>query len=1146
MSEAAPASEQALPGRFLDREWLPTVLCILLIGPAVWWLTQVDYFSSHDGDLHRWRIWEFWQIWQYGQVPVRWSTDLGYGFGSPLFTYYNPLAYLLGGAMQGWGLDSADAAKLVFGASLGVMMVGMYVLADEWYRGQAAGRWAALVAATMCVYAPYMLANVYRRGAMAETLALGIAPWVLWTVLLSLRRRDLRSHLAVGLSVGMLILTHNLTAVAFAPVAGVMVLGWLVVKRIGWANGVQAVGKLLLAATLGLAISGFYLVPVVGQLSYVRIHHVEHSVAPSKYLERFIPATDPVQARPIHDYSLYFDRELRSVPRLGLVQAAVIVTGLVVGGVMAHRRRPMEIALAVGLAAAIFMVSPASQIIWDIALSKAPFVFPWRFLGIIAILGGLVAGRLAAFRVYGAPIALALIIAIVVAGMWVQVDPSKWQNYRGPASNAGEFERWTGLVGLTTYDEYLPTRVMRVSREWFDPIQSGDARSAAIAGAKLAEVGESHWQFEVATAEPTTITLDVFYFPSWRATIDGRPAETRAISELGLLGIDLPAGTHRVEVFQEATELERVGLVVSVLAVIALGGLWAWRSEGIRKDWVAIGMMAVVVVALLPMLLAVIRPRPQPEFRSAAQGMVQAGGLELLGARLDQGRLGSTGIVDVELFFISAGDPPDEAPVMKAHLAERDGRVVSGSSHVLGRGLRPARIWQPNMVVTDRFELELPFESDGGNYLLRVGFADGPMKEVGSFELVTAGARHVYIPAAAMLDEWKPVLWGERLLLERAEVGPETWGATDSEQGMSVGAAFVWQLVGGRSETFTAVVRLVDGQGEIYEETRDRIEFSPGETLVTSDTTIPLPAGLPPGRYRLELLVRDGAGDELPIFSDEDVANLAKSVQLWIHDVPHVCDCMSGNGTIVDVAMGDGLRMLGYEREVDGDSVDVNVYWQARYKIERQYTSFIHLLNRAGRRVDQHDVVAYQGGLPTTRWEIGRVVPFAAKLRLPEIGGPFRLRSGMYEFYSGKVLDTADGRGYVSLGLVERREPPEGPEVEFVGGVSLLGYRLERDGDQGLVTLYWQTSRRIENDYSVFVHVLDSGDNIVAQGDGPPEMGERTSAEWPLGEVIVDPHWFDLPAERPLRVRVGLYRLDDGSRLATASGDDKVDLGEVD
>ena len=50
---------------------------------------------------------------------------------------------------------------------------------------------------------------------------------------------------------------------------------------------------------------------------------------------------------------------------------------------------------------------------------------------------------------------------------------------------------------------------------------------------------------------------------------------------------------------------------------------------------------------------------------------------------------------------------------------------------------------------------------------------------------------------------------------------------------------------------------------------------------------------------------------------------------------------------------------------------------------------------------------------------------------------------------------------------------------------------MERENDQGLVTLYWQTSRRVGHNYSVYVHMLDSENNIVAQGDGPPEMGSE-------------------------------------------------------
>ena len=851
-------SSRRLANRLSDQSWLPLGLCILLAAPATWWLTQADFFASHDGDLHRWRIWEFWQIWQSGQVPVRWSADLGYGFGSPLFTYYNPLAYLLGGAMQGWGLSAVDAAKLVYGASLVLVMVGMYVLAEEWYRGQPAGRWAALVAAMACLYAPYLLANVYQRGAMAEALALGIAPWVLWAGLRSLRRRDLSSHLALALSVGMLILTHNLTALAFVPVLAALALVWLAANKVEWSAGIHAVGKLLLAVTLGLAISGFYLIPAIGQLGYVQIHQAQRSAAGSKYLEHFIPATEVMQTLPIHDYGLDYTSAMPSVPHLGLVQTVVIVTGLVVGGLMGHWRRPTEMLLAVSVAAALFMISPASRVVWDVAPGLATFQFPWRFLGIVAILGGLIAGRLAAFRVYGAPIALALSIAVIVAGMWVQIVPREWPTYRGPPADAGEFERRTGKYALTSDDEFLPTWVKRVRFTLFDSIRAGGTSGAAIGEVKLVEAQQSHWQFEITTAEPTTMTLDMFYFPSWQATIDGKPAETRAISELGLLGIDVPAGSHGIEVFQEATTLERVGVLVSVLALLLLGGLWFWTGDRLRTRWISIGIVAAVAVILFPLLLAIVRPRPLPDYHPAPQGTVQDGGVQLLGARLDQKRLASSGIVDLALSFVSAGGPPDEVPVLRAQLVDSGGRVVAGSTHVLGRGLRPTAIWLPNMVLTDRFELELPYGSPAGDYVLKVGFVDIPMSSVGSFNLEASGAKQIFIPEAPTSDGWKPVLWGERLVLDRVEIRQEGSDGSDQGQGIRLLGTFWWRSVGDGSGIYEAVVRLIDGRGETQEETMDTIEFSPGETLVNQDTALPLPADLPPGRYRIELLVSDG------------------------------------------------------------------------------------------------------------------------------------------------------------------------------------------------------------------------------------------------------------------------------------------------
>src|SRR5579885_2346478 len=89
-------------------------LAVLAVAP----LAAPGCFAADDASLHRWRLWAFWREWQRGQVPVRWSSDLAFGFGSPVFSYYGPLGYLLGAAALAWGLGSAAATKAVFALAL--------------------------------------------------------------------------------------------------------------------------------------------------------------------------------------------------------------------------------------------------------------------------------------------------------------------------------------------------------------------------------------------------------------------------------------------------------------------------------------------------------------------------------------------------------------------------------------------------------------------------------------------------------------------------------------------------------------------------------------------------------------------------------------------------------------------------------------------------------------------------------------------------------------------------------------------------------------------------------------------------------------------------------------------------------------------
>jgi len=126
-------------------------------------------------------------------------------------------------------------------------------------------------------------------------------------------------------------------------------------------------------------------------------------------------------------------------------------------------------------------------------------------------------------------------------------------------------------------------------------------------------------------------------------------------------------------------------------------------------------------------------------------------------------------------------------------------------------------------------------------------------------------------------------------------------------------------------------------------------------------------------------------------------------------------------------------------------------------------------------------------------------------------------------------------------------------QIRFGDFAELIGYSLpvaEATSAQPLqLTLYW---RALEGqsplDYMVFTHALsESGDTrLVAQHDGQPAGGARSTTSWSPGETIVDVHpmaFLDAAYVGPVRIEVGLY--DPGApegRVLTDAGSDRVVL----
>ncbi len=84
------------------------------------------------------------------------------------------------------------------------------------------------------------------------------------------------------------------------------------------------------------------------------------------------------------------------------------------------------------------------------------------------------------------------------------------------------------------------------------------------------------------------------------------------------------------------------------------------------------------------------------------------------------------------------------------------------------------------------------------------------------------------------------------------------------------------------------------------------------------------------------------------------------------------------------------------------------------------------------------------------------------------------------------------------------------------------------------LTLHWQALTPINEDYTVFLHVLDPADRIVGQIDGWPVMGTYPTSQWPSGKTIEDRYRLPIAADAtpgPYRLEIGWYLLGSMQRL---------------
>lgn len=269
----------------------------------------------------------------------------------------------------------------------------------------------------------------------------------------------------------------------------------------------------------------------------------------------------------------------------------------------------------------------------------------------------------------------------------------------------------------------------------------------------------------------------------------------------------------------------------------------------------------------------------------------------------------------------------------------------------------------------------------------------------------------------------------------------------------------------------------------------------------------------------------------------------------------------------LDIAMGSELFLLGYRVENPrvelGGFVTIELYWLARRQMTTDHVLHLTVLGYERALVASH--MAYVGGgvRPTSLWMAGDVVVDRLQLRVADDARAPTAADVRISVYADPVdepIEGVDPHGnslcgnprITQVSLTPRtrvRFVPEQPmDANLDNEISLVGYglspRLPVEGEDWKIILYWRSEGPLFRDYTVFIHLVDSMGEMVAQIDGPPLQGNYPTSFWTTGEHLRDVHHLAIPDLLPsdeYRLRVGLYELETGERLVLLDSEPSLD-----
>jgi hypothetical protein len=590
--------------------WL--IVCViaaipLWLGPGI-----IQTRAGGDSPFLLQRTFELAENLRAGVIPARWMPNANFGLGYPFFNFYAALPYYVTAGLNVLGLDLIFSIQLTQTWGMFAAAASMWLLARRCLSQQG-----ATLAAIAYTLAPFHLANLYVRGdSLSEFWAFACFPLVLWGVL----HGGKRGWWAVTLGLAALACTHNVSTLLFIPVLGLFCLWQLLRTRNqepsakgqdfkSWFLVLKSwffpLGSWLLTAGAGaMLLSMWFWLPALVGTNSVQLD--EQTTGYLNYANHF-RGLNLVQSSLLFDYTV--DARL-GVFGMGLLQAIFSILGLLAWLWQMKTARWLVPALFLFTT---ILITPLSTPIWQWLKPLQLAQFPWRVLSLQSLFAALLIGKLAdggSPRLY--------IIAILLSTTMLARLPNQrlWVNAASVTpENLRMFEWFSGNIGSTIRAEYLPKTAL--PKTVTGPAMLGQAPQAIALSGEIsqaqqtsAQANAQQWQITVASPQ-ADLVLPLLYWQAWRANVvtADQISQDLALSAnpgSGWVKISLPHGQHHINLWLDKTPDQRWGEWLSLLAVVALGGVGLWQCWRYKRQHLrTLGLMGLGAATLLTLMQSV-------------------------------------------------------------------------------------------------------------------------------------------------------------------------------------------------------------------------------------------------------------------------------------------------------------------------------------------------------------------------------------------------------------------------------------------------------------------------------------------------------------------------------------------------------------